>query len=340
MPFETVGIHNALMNSTSIYPNGHFCINIPNALLVGERAILDTASNQLITDSLHWNHSGKIFESEGRRNFEYTHLDYEDGKFKLKENIETVQHDEDVILLSGMEQYNYGAFLLRTLSKISTLNRLQLSSQKIFVSTSAKWQLTLASAFGIDIDRIIPYDRTKLHAFKNLIVPDMPTSELFCDDQTNDLYDQIVYNVRTQIDTTNRPEKLYISRRTQTKFRPNYRPLVNEDDLINLLESEGFYIFEPESVSFEEQVAMFSGAKFVIGPSGAGMFNTIFCPPETKILSMEPMETWATLHANLFSGRKHHYGMVLGGVDMTDMSSQKRWRTDPDLILSLYRQMK
>mgnify|MGYP002626689969 FL=1 len=36
----------------------------------------------------------------------------------------------------------------------------------------------------------------------------------------------------------------------------------------------------------KEKIGIFSSAKYVAGPIGGGMANVLFCPPETKVLSI------------------------------------------------------
>lgn len=68
----------------------------------------------------------------------------------------------------------------------------------------------------------------------------------------------------------------------------NYRVLVNETEIKNFLLSEGFDIIKPENYSFEEQVKIFSSAKFVIGLYGAAMMMLSFCKKNTNVLEIKP----------------------------------------------------
>ena len=68
----------------------------------------------------------------------------------------------------------------------------------------------------------------------------------------------------------------------------NYRVLINETEIKNFLLSEGFDIIKPEDYSFEEQVKIFSSAKFIIGLYGAAMMMLSFCKKNTSVLEIKP----------------------------------------------------
>lgn len=85
--------------------------------------------------------------------------------------------------------------------------------------------------------------------------------------------------------------KLYISRKNS-----DYRQLLNNDDIENLLLNHGFEIVFPENLSLIAQVRLFSQAKIIIGQSGAGMTNFIFAPADCKILMMVSDAPQTNLH--------------------------------------------
>jgi hypothetical protein len=331
----------SLTTNRNVYAPMDFCIRLQGATLVGERAIIPNSSGKVITDSLHWNHTARIFEAEVRRRFEFVHLDFRDGRFTpTLGSDDIVYHDEELILLSAMEQGNYGAFLLRTISKLATLKYLGIQGPRFFVANDSEWQIKVLDAFGVSRNAIVGYDKTKIHQFKSLIVPDLPTSEFFPSDIVSDFYDKFIDEiVGTQSSFQGKAARIYVSRLRQARQRPHYRALQNEIELIEKLEQLGFYIFEPEMHPFEEQVRTFAAAEVVVGSSGAGMFNTIFCNQRARILSLESMPTWAALHANMYAGRKHEYAMMLGGSDATDQSEQKRWTADVEAVISRTKQL-
>jgi capsular polysaccharide biosynthesis protein len=72
--------------------------------------------------------------------------------------------------------------------------------------------------------------------------------------------------------------RLYISR-----HRAQSRRIDNEAAIAPLLRESGFSFITCEDLSYSDQVKVFTSAKYVIGPHGAGLMNTIFCRPGSKV---------------------------------------------------------
>ena len=89
-------------------------------------------------------------------------------------------------------------------------------------------------------------------------------------------------------------EKIYISRRSWVHNNTDNigtnktmeRRCVNEDNVAKLFASYGFKEVFCELMTMKEKIGMFSFAKYIAGPIGGGMVNTIFSPPDTKVLSI------------------------------------------------------
>ena len=80
--------------------------------------------------------------------------------------------------------------------------------------------------------------------------------------------------------------RLFIARRP-----PHSRAIVNFDELWSFLAGLGFTLVEPETLDFTEQVALFRGARIIIGQMGAGMTTSLFCRPATNLIYLAPT-TW------------------------------------------------
>ena len=61
---------------------------------------------------------------------------------------------------------------------------------------------------------------------------------------------------------------------------------MNEDQVVEIFKSFGFKEIFCENLTMEEKIGMFRTAKYVAGPIGGGMCNTIFSPPDTRVLSI------------------------------------------------------
>jgi capsular polysaccharide biosynthesis protein len=76
----------------------------------------------------------------------------------------------------------------------------------------------------------------------------------------------------------NHKKRLFVRRNS------SYRMLLNQSAIESMLAERGFHVIDPETMTIEEQICIFSKAEVVIGPSGAGMANILWCKPETRIL--------------------------------------------------------
>ena len=74
--------------------------------------------------------------------------------------------------------------------------------------------------------------------------------------------------------------KLFIRRNS------GYRNVTNANEIEEMLVAKGFFVVEPEKLSFLEQVELFSRAEVVVGATGAAFANLIFCNPSAKIIIM------------------------------------------------------
>lgn len=90
------------------------------------------------------------------------------------------------------------------------------------------------------------------------------------------------------------PKRIFISRKnasTRRKF--------NEDECIQFLKQYGFEVVYPETMSFMEQMALFSSAETIVAGSGAAFTNLLFCSKGCNIIIIIGyhfhMSYWQTL---------------------------------------------
>ena len=74
-----------------------------------------------------------------------------------------------------------------------------------------------------------------------------------------------------------------MGKRIYVRRNAGLRKLINDQEVSDVLSSAGFTIVSPETLSFSEQVRLFSQADIVMGATGAAMANLIFCPPGTRV---------------------------------------------------------
>ncbi|QCR22825.1 DUF563 domain-containing protein [Pontibacter sp. SGAir0037] len=76
-------------------------------------------------------------------------------------------------------------------------------------------------------------------------------------------------------------DSIYISRSDSA-----IRRVLNEQELLQELEPYGFQCLVSSKFSIKEKVKLFSKAKAVISPTGAGLISMLFCQPGTKLIEI------------------------------------------------------
>ena len=79
------------------------------------------------------------------------------------------------------------------------------------------------------------------------------------------------------------PQRLYISRRGG-----NMRLLVNEARLERALARRGFAIIQPQTLPVRRQIELFSGARVILGATGAGLANALVAAPHACVMEVLP----------------------------------------------------
>ena len=78
-------------------------------------------------------------------------------------------------------------------------------------------------------------------------------------------------------------KKLFIDRSDSKYF---HNQISNYDETKELLIKKNFKIIQLTKLSFDEQIKYFQNADIIFGAHGAGLCNTIFCKPGTKLIEI------------------------------------------------------
>lgn len=77
------------------------------------------------------------------------------------------------------------------------------------------------------------------------------------------------------------PKRFFITRKSMSHRQ------INEKELYEVLKPLGFVMIAPEEYSFEEQMALFHGAEWIVGCSGAAFTNLMFCSVGCTIICLD-----------------------------------------------------
>jgi hypothetical protein len=104
-------------------------------------------------------------------------------------------------------------------------------------------------------------------------------------------------------------ELIYISRR-----RTRTRPLSNERELEENLGAMGFQVVRCEELTFRDQVDVFSRARVLVAPHGAGLSNMVWADRPCSILEIFPYSWINDCYARLAMTLGFNYDYVVCGI--------------------------
>jgi hypothetical protein len=242
------------------------------------------------------------------------------------------QHLEGtVVLLSSTEPSNYGSFLFRILPKLANLTRYGIKSPRYLVWTGHRSFVDFLALTRPDFPagQIVEFDPQHVYHAEHLVMPSLRNNTAYLDPESLALYERL----RQRHGTVRQPGKrIYVSRlgcRGESA-----RVMENEQELVAQLEMRGFTIVAPETLSAAEQIQVFSSAEMVVGPSGSGMFNVVFCHPGTRLVAIESEPHWIHSHMALFASCKMDYGIFVGNAhDRSYAVHHQPWTINIDALL-------
>ena len=100
--------------------------------------------------------------------------------------------------------------------------------------------------------------------------------------------------------------KVFVSRHSRDRM------LHNQEAVESVLRERGFAVVNPGLMTLAEQISLFKGASTVVGPLGAALTNTVFCPRGSMIVALTPQSFPDTFFWFLSQHRGHHYKEVRG----------------------------
>ncbi len=186
---------------------------------------------------------------------------------------------------------NYGHWMLDILPKlcIAESYRNLNSFDSIYLpSLKQKFQIDSLKYFDIDPSKFIDGSTIRHIYADKLIIPQHPYWEInqYQLDTVSNVDPDIVNILRNKfiqkLDNNNQ-RKLFIDRSDSNFF---HNQISNYDEIKELLIKNNFQIIKLTKLSFEEQIKHFQNADIIFSAHGAGLCNTIFCKPGTKLIEI------------------------------------------------------
>lgn len=199
-----------------------------------------------------------------------------------------------IAVLCGLSANVYFHWIIDILPRLDILRRSGFSEEDIdgfYVNSINKpFQQETLELLGIPLDRVIESDRFPHIQASQLVVPSFASDLGWATPQTIEFLRSQFLPLLSKSHSTSSLfsslissslERIYISRRSA-----RYRRVINEPELIEMLEKQKFTPIFLEDYPFLEQVRLFSEARVVIAPHGAGLTNLVFCQPTTTVIEL------------------------------------------------------
>jgi hypothetical protein len=189
----------------------------------------------------------------------------------------------------------YFHWISTVLSRLTILETSGIEYDFLYVSNNQPFMKETLIALGVSADKIIDSQNYPYITCDELVVPSLVQTEA----QTSNI--KTSYCAPWHIDYLKRKliplaqndnffsKKVFISRSDA-----QIRQTSNEDDIFKILSLYGFERYQLSKLTFLQQVELFNNAEIVIATHGAGLVNTIFSKPGTKIIELFQKKIKAT----------------------------------------------
>jgi len=243
-----------------------------------------------------------------------------------------------VINLVGNGSYNYAHWMTEFLPQLVLLKEqgLDFSSYKVVVdSRSYPSMLEALFLLGVTEDQLVKVDAMSLNTFPEALWVSPVANIVFqrpnaiSSDALHQLAEpqHAIFHPDALVTTRNTflalvaqekceqaPERIFIKRFSGRQYHA--RSVVNEAAIQHKLESEGFVSIDPSTLSFTEQIRVFSKAKYIVAASGAALLNMMWAPEGAKVIVLmndaKVVNYW--YFSNIAFAVGHQLAYVLGKV--------------------------
>ncbi len=192
------------------------------------------------------------------------------------------------LLMKQTWDANYGHWIVDTLPRMHHYaEHVNLKEVRVIVNGSLSIELQQMQAaglalFGVRDDQLLPVDWQATLAEELVYVTPSSIPPFIKSPYSIEILESLVSRLDAEtIEKFKGWERIYLTRNAYSRRR-----LVNEDEIVTLVEAAGYRVVVPESLTFNEQIALFSQATHVMGNMGAGFSNLAFSPYGVKVLML------------------------------------------------------
>ncbi len=277
IPREEHFYHLYCVTSHEIYET--FICQIPHATVLNHNGLVVTSNFEILSQSVH-----------GQKIDRY--LNWE----QIQENFNSfpILSGSYVSLLSD-HALNYAHWLMDSLPKLALLESLSSDLRFIIPENSPKFVTDSLKLLGIQEEQIIPLEGNSLTVEKLILCRAAQDNGRPSKTHLLTMRNRLLSSVSDNKSNRFTPRRIYISRSN------SLRGIINEAEIMLILKDYNFEIVFCETLSFADQIKVFSEAEVILGGHGAGMYNQIFCHPGATIIEIYNKQYW------------HHSSRIISG---------------------------
>lgn len=214
------------------------------------------------------------------------------------------------LCLASMKGEMFFHWILEVLPRIGSLERGGISLDEmdhiIVNSAKSRFMKDTLQMVGVPLEKLVDMQEHPHIKAEQLIVPSMPAGTGNYTSWVLEWLKERLSPAMAQLPANTSPY-VFISR-----AKAKFRNVTNEPEVQTLLEGMGFQTYELETMSYPEQMALFTQAKVIVAPHGAGLTHLFYCQPGTKVIEFyDPMYINACFYS-LANASSLEYSYFLG----------------------------
>ena len=244
-----------------------YCRQLSNVNVVGPDVIVATDDNLIIPETVGWsrkNHVYKEYIVKRHGLIETLRLSRNEPTYEL----------ENGFILNGTcrGSSNFGMWFYTVLPKLWWYDKISdcKSNMKIITPELKQFQRDSLEYIGYDLDEIYEVSDQTLQCDSLILPPQTGWSRNGPWETPKEMHKWTRKKLLANIEAGDFSNRVYISRKDA-----DFRFVSNEGEVMSLLQKYGFQKYVLTDFSLKDQMKIFAGADFVIGPHGAGMAHMI-----------------------------------------------------------------
>lgn len=213
---------------------------------------------------------------------------------------------------SGHKNYFHWLYDILPKIKIFTKNYELKLTDCFYISKLEKYQQSTLKILGYENINIIDSNKYRHIQADEIICSQHPWYKKgFILNEAKTLPDWIVNWINDTFINHGKPfncnDKIFIDR---SESASNHCQFINNNEIINFLEDEGFTSYKVGQLSFREQIYLFNNAKIIIGAHGAAFANLAFCKENTKVIEIKPKKNPNLVDQHISKIKKLNFNLI------------------------------